>query len=315
MDMTPVIAKIQKLFALANQSKNNSEAEATSAMAKAQELLAKYNLDMQTVQDTATGPSGSAASSGPREKTTISRSAMYRWQQEFWRELCQLNYCFHWVVEKWEAHPKRPGVNRRVKRHVILGSQANVAVVQMMGEYLTEVMERELPYPNNERLSQSAISWREGMAARLIERITRKMESMKREGFVGPEGVRVTALAVQDLHEKEYAANYDSEYGAGAYAKMKARHANWDKEAAERQAKRAEERARLLGSETAEQRAAREKAEAKAAAKQQAADARYWEREFRKQQRRDAKRDMVAYARGAKKADSVNLDQQVKGGN
>ena len=44
---TTVIAKIQKLLALGRRG--GTEQEADAAMAKAQELLAKYNLDLAVV--------------------------------------------------------------------------------------------------------------------------------------------------------------------------------------------------------------------------------------------------------------------------
>lgn len=315
-----IIEKIKKLFAMAQRHVNNdgssNEAEASAAMARAQELLAKYNLDLKAVED-AQVKDAQAVPGGPREKTQINRSAQYRWQQEFWSALAKANYCWHWVVTVQEEHySSRTGRDyRNAKRHVILGSAANVAAVTVMGEYLTEVIERLLPYKANERLSRSALSWREGCAQRLIERIEEKLAQMKREGVRDAAGnVTCTALAVQDLHEKEYAANYDAQYGAGAYARMKKRDAEWTVQMEARRKEQEEERARQLAGETPEQRTKREKAEARAAAKQQARAARYWERQRHKARREAARRDIAAYARGAQTAESVNLDAQVKAG-
>jgi hypothetical protein len=44
-----IIGKVQKLLALADESKNNSEAEAVAASMMAQKLLAKYNIDIAQV--------------------------------------------------------------------------------------------------------------------------------------------------------------------------------------------------------------------------------------------------------------------------
>jgi Protein of unknown function (DUF2786) len=201
--MNPIIEKIKKLFAMANSAKNHdgssNEAEASAAMAKAQELLAKYNLDLHTVQDAATA-AGQISAVDKREEAKINRSAMYRWQQQFWKRIAEANYCFHWVSVVREEYSgkdswgERVTKNRKVKRHVILGGEANVAAVIAMGEYLTEVMERELPYTNAERLSNAAVSWREGMAERLAERIEAKMKSLKKNGFAASDGTQVTAL-------------------------------------------------------------------------------------------------------------------------
>jgi hypothetical protein len=253
--ITSVIEKIKKLFALAHRPQNNdgsgNQAEAATAMAMAQQLLAKYNLDLAQIKDSETN-AAARTDAGPREKVKISRSAQYRWQQSFWKALAEMNFCFHWVVQVREEHKSsRTGRDYRIaKRHVILGSQVNVAAVTMMGEYLTEVLERELPYSQQERLSRAALSWREGAAERLIERLKERTEAMKRGGFKAEDGSQVTALAVQDLHEKEYAANYDAQYGAGAYARMKKRQAEWDQQAAERRKEQEDARARQLAGET-----------------------------------------------------------------
>lgn len=307
MTESNIIEKIKKLFAMANRATNNdgssNEQEASAAMAMAQSLLAKYNLDLKTIQD-------ATQEEGKREKTQVKRSAMYRWQQQFWKGLAEANYCWHWIVEVSEVRWNR---TCRVKRHVILGSEANVAVVTLMGDYLTEVMERLCPYTGTERLSRSAISWREGCAARLIDRIQENMERMKREG-VQSEGTTSTALAVQDLHEKEYAANYDARYGMGSYARMKKNEAEWAARSEERRKQQVAEQARTLVSETPAERARREKQENRQAAKQAASDARWWERHYRKEQREASRRDVAAYARGFKKANDINLDSQLKKG-
>lgn len=329
-----LIEKIKKLFAMAQRHTNNdgssNEAEATAAMARAQELLTKYNLDVAVIKE-AQEKSGAAETTGKREKVSVKRSAMYRWQQNLWKELAKANFCWHWVTEMREQcqvkscrcnHPEWPRPHI-VKRHVILGSEANVLTVQLMGEYLADTIERLVlqNYSKAESLSRSANSWREGCAARLIERIQERAEKMKAEGF-SSEGATCTALAVQDLHEKEYAANYDAQYGVGAYARMRKQQAEWEAKRAEREKqyaderkRREEERARTLAGETPEQRKRRETQEAKAAAKQAAADARFWERQWRKQQREAARRDITAYAKGTKAGNSINLDAQVKSSN
>lgn len=310
MNSDALIEKIKKLFAMGQRTKNNdgstNEAEAAAAMAMAQQLLTKYNLDIHTVMDKA-DTKAAAPGAGPREKQQVKRSAMYRWQRDFWRDLAEANFCFHWIVDTRE---ERYGRTVRCKRHVILGSQVNVAVVMAMGDYLTEVMERLLPYENKDALGRSAISWREGCAVRLIERVQERLRKMKAEGVAGDGGC--TALAVQDVHEKEYAANYDANYGAGAYARAKQRSAEYQQRQAERVKQEKEERARTLAGETPTQRATRERDEARAAAKQQAADARAWERYQRQQQREYTRRDLAAYARGSRAANDVNLDAQVK---
>lgn len=305
-----IIEKIKKLFALGNRDKNSNEAEASAAMAKAQELLTKYNLDLKAIQDSAPASAAGAAVTGKRERVHINRSAMYNWQKNFWRALAEANFCWHWVTDARAKTNK--GDNRWVKRHVILGAEVNVAAVTMMGEYLTEVIERELPYENRERLSKSALSWREGCAERLIERIQAKQEEMKTEG-VKSEGTVSTALAVRNLEEVEYRANYDARYGEGAWV----RNQKWEAEYEAGRAARAEqdrlrwarqdaEKAEKLAKETSAQKAKREEREQRAA-----------EREARRERRERYKEldrlDYTAYSSGKRAANKINLDDQLKG--
>jgi hypothetical protein len=316
METTSIIEKIKKLFAIANRKSNNdgssNEAEAAAAMEMAQTLLAKYNLDLRTIQDTEKATGTAQEVGGKREKTQINRSAMYRWQQQFWKALAEANYCFHWVTEVREPYQKKYSWGmvthyRKVKRHVILGSEANVAVVQMMGEYLTEVMERLLPFSNTERLSNSALSWREGCAERLIERIKAKMERMKAEG-VTSEGVACTALAVRDMAEAEYAANYDAQYGKGVHARSLARNAEWEAGRAAREAEEATKLVKLQEERAKETPAQREKREAKER-REQEREERRWQRES---YREACRLDGASYNAGRRKANDINLDSQIK---
>lgn len=309
-----VIEKIRKLFQMGQRTRGNdgvsNESEAESAMKLAQTLLAKYNLNLSVIQDSEK-KAEAQGTTGKRERINIHRSAMYNWQRYLWRNLAEANFCFHWVTRVTEF---RWGKDREVKRHVILGSEVNVAVVQAMGEYLTETIERLVltHYTKAESLSRSANSWREGCAVRLVDRIQERAAKMRREGF-NEDGVSCTALAVQDVHEKEYAANYDDRYGVGAYARMKADHVKWEAKAKEREQEAAAARARTLAGETPEQRKQRERDEAKVAAKQAAKNAKDWARYQRRAEKKAARRDLVAYARGTKAANSINLDSQLGG--
>ncbi len=66
------IEQVEKLLRLAG--KNQNENESAAAAAKAQELLAKYNLDMATVEQ------NSGASSGKREDTKFEGGQSEQWR-------------------------------------------------------------------------------------------------------------------------------------------------------------------------------------------------------------------------------------------
>src|SRR5438105_14791415 len=90
--MTRIIDKIRKLFALAGN--NTSEAEAASAMAKAQEMLASYNLEMSML-DTAEVKKHDQAD-GKRTKEKVERSAMFAYIRKLWEALAEANFCVYW---------------------------------------------------------------------------------------------------------------------------------------------------------------------------------------------------------------------------
>lgn len=273
---TNIIRKIQKLFALAN---NPNEHEAAAAMGKAQELLAQYNLDMATIQDAAP----LSTPEEPRTKTPVAnRSAMYEWQQQLWKAIAEANFCWHWVANDYSKS------NKGVKRHKILGRESNVISVTLMGGYLCDTIERLLPYSNQERLSRSAVSWRTGCSARLIERIKEQAAKLRTQ----PEA-NSTALTIFNVAQREYEANYDALYGKGAYAKAKAY-----QEKQRDLAKQAEDTVETA----AEMR------------KREAANERYWRRQEAKSRQRASRVDWVAYSQGVDAGSSISLNSQVPQG-
>lgn len=309
-----IIRRIQKLLELANTNNNDQEAEASSAMAKVQELLAQHNLDLAIVKDTAVA-GGVKQVEEKREKTKVNRSAMYEWQRELWRTIAEANFCFHWVSNERTGKLSRNGDPVYIKRHTVLGRESNVIAVQMMGEYLCDTIERVLPYANVDRLSRSAISWRKGCAERLMARIQETTEAMKQTVADAPAG----ALVLADVFERERAGNYDAQYGEGAWAKRQARYAEWDRESAERQQEEAQRAAaeqqawnEMLASETDEQRTKREAKETKAKAAQQAKDDKENARYYRRQRKESSKVDWSAFRSGKAAGDEINLSKQVK---
>lgn len=313
-----IIAKIQKLLALGQSS---NEAEATLAMARAQELLAKYNLEYAQVAD-AHVAGGTVEEK--REKTRISRSAKYAWQVQLWKAIAEANFCWHWVVEVFEGKRGTSKVTSKVhvKRHMILGRESNVLACRIMGEYLEDTIERILPYNNNERMSRSANSWKKGCAERLAERVEAQAEKRKKDDAAKAKAPgSETALTLVDVYSREYAANYDVRYGEGAYARMIKDDAEWKAQQAEREAKAAADRAQAekewhdyLATETPEQRKQREREELKARIRAEKASERAWRSWNNERARESGKVDREAYRSGKKAGDGIGLDAQVSGG-
>jgi hypothetical protein len=307
-----IIRKLQNLLAMAERSQGN-EAEAQTAMNLAQQLMARHNLDIKTI--TGTHVAGGTVKE-KREKTPMPHSAAYQWQVDLWGTVALCNFCKHWVREMTVPH-KRKKKMVRAKRHVLLGKEVNVLSAQMMGAYLCDTIERVLPYPNSERMSTSAHSWRAGCAERLRERMYDRFTKMQKEDAAhdstGHTASPGTAMVMRSVVEQEEAANYDAAYGDGAWARRKAADAAWEAGYADRQQKEvAAETARLLklANETPAERKAREKEEAK----QDRANERYWQSAYNRQSRKDAKVDYEAVRAGREAGGTIGLDKQVGAG-
>lgn len=275
-----IVARIQKLLALAGNNPNENEAAA--AAAKVQELLASYNLDMNDVQRTEEG----------RTKTLHSRSAMYPFQQVLMRTLAANNFCLHFVDTS---------IGR--KRHMVVGLKSNVAVTLSMYDYLATAIERLLPYPQKERMSRSAMSWKAGVADRLCERLLvqrREQEKAQaaRQGAAPGGATGGNALVVLTSNERD--ANFDFYYGdaPGTMARLRAK---WvADQAAEKAAAAA---AAAAKPETPAQRAKREAQEEKARQR--------WHQRWARQA---SKVDKAAYNAGRQVGDTIGLDPQVPQG-
>ena len=315
-----VIQQIQKLFNLAN-SKDNNETEAAEALAMAQKLCAKHNLDVAAIKDSPMA-TGNTVVDEKREKTNVNRSAMYSWQRRLWAAMAEANFCWHWITEVPQKYNKRSEWSgelrertRYVKRHILLGKESNVLVVRLMGEYICDTIERMCgeQWPNTERLSRQAISWRTGVADRLIDRIQEQAQKM-REQSTTDANQNTTALALVDIDSREYEANYDAAYGKGAYQKAKAREKAQDEAYQQRVAEEQRQRIEMLQNETPEEKRKREDREEKLRIKADQQWQRNSERYRRQRQKESANIDWHAYNRGQAAGDRISLNPQIKEG-
>lgn len=318
MPTESIIRKIQALMNVAGRT----EEEAASFMAKAQELMAAYNVDV-TILGQNTPSSSTESLGGPREKQRTARTAQYDWQQQLMKAIAEANFCWHWITEVYETDRVMRGGKvkkfdrpHKMRRHVILGKEANRAIVEMMYNYLIDTIEAILPFENRDRLSNDAHIWRRGCTDRLCERIKEKAESLKTQSdsvaSAAPVGSAGCAITLRSVAEKEYQANYDARYGEGAWARSKANEAKWASQEYQQEQQRryelreAEQRAKLLA-ETPAQRAKREAKEAREAERRE----QRWAREDEKEA---SKRSGRAYWQGRDRAESINLDSQLKEG-
>nr|QIG67177.1 DUF2786 domain-containing protein [Rhizobium phage RHph_TM26] len=313
-EQVKIVQKVEKLLALANRKKGN-EAEAAVAAAKAQEMLAAYNIDMAMVEQ-------SSGSSGRREDVKH-KGGVYLYQRALWRAVAELNFCLYWTSTKW--------VSRDVKKkawggdftstiwsiqyqHRVVGRTVNVKLTQSMASYLEQTIERlvmeRLGNQNNLRFSRWAVSYRKGAAARIIEKVQDRRDQLEAEEAerkraaehaAARAGVSTaTTLTLSDVRKSEREANLDHIHGEGYSTRQAARRA----EAAAEAAKAEAEHAAWAAANPEEARKAEEKARKE--------DEAYWARRRggRRGSIKESNIDSGAYWAGYDAAQKVGIDPQ-----
>ena len=241
-EMELVVERVRKLLALA--ARNPNEAEATAAAAKAQELLASYNLDMATVEN-------AEGASGAREDAKV-RGGMYHYERDLWAEVARLNFCIHFSTRQWMTRrpelraPDGTLVRRAVRylafAHRVVGRKVNTAATRALAQYLLQTIERlcreRLGHDNSQFFTSWAVSYREGMAERIMEKLAerrrhllneeqkkaRKAAAEARHAAMAGES-SATALTLASLEKSEKDANTDFIYGDGTSARWAAQRA------------------------------------------------------------------------------------------
>jgi len=348
-----IIEKLQKLLNLADKAKNSSEAEADAAMALAQQLMAKYNLDMATIE--ANGETTTVGQGGQHLKEQMDGRAMYKWQQELMAEVANANYCRHFIgtrwyqtEEKWSETPKsgytyqwgeegpngecykKGGAWRTKPYHVLVGRQVNVVSARHMFDYLCVTIERLVPIEGNaQRLSRSAMSWKEGCGDRLQTRLVdRRYDNEREQAEQAAEqrsqqeamghaaGTAIAIVTLADFSAKEQDANYEVMYNLEP-GTLALRRAEWDDGKEERRANAARLQAEAqaaLDSMTPKERERHERQLREEQARQEREWHKQRERDQARQEREAAKRDWTAYRAGAAAGDNIGLDPQISRG-
>jgi len=289
-----IIEKVKKLLAMANDSRGN-ENEANLAMERVQQLLASYNLTMSEVENSP-DKNNKTIEDTKRAKTTIHKNAMYKYQQ-LMSYIADSHYCVYFLGERMLYNEKSMKWNKR-KYHVLIGREVNTVTATLMFDYLDNTINKlvnEL-YPNPLNLTKSAVSWREGCARRLCQRLyERRVErdnKQKEEAQKASNGTGLMLLT--DIRSNEQDLNNDFYYGYPAGTTTKRRH-----EYLEAQKNKVEvPEAEVLSDK---ERADREKKWKKAQEKYQ-----------REQSRRWANKDIRAFNAGFEKGNEIGLDDQLQ---
>jgi hypothetical protein len=328
-----VLRQIEKALRLADDHRTD-EKTAAVALATAQRLADAFNIDIAGMRNgEAAGGIGKAA---PRDDSVFP-GGLYPYQRKLYEHIALLNHCLYW---------NRKGLQRGEKyKHRLVGSKVNVLMAKQMGEYLQSTVERlarEYAGHPSRYFTRDTHAFREGVVDRVIDKIRakrhedmqeakrRKAEEQARANHPGAATSNALVL-IDDVVQREEEANYDFQYGEGAWAKKKAKEAQWAADLAARieaQRKAQEEYAEWERNnpEEAAQRRAEEAARAAAQAEE---DRKYWEKEAKRQARNAARRKGVTryretredkvqsrqgYWDGQSAGSKVSLDRQVEGG-
>lgn len=306
-----VIDRVEKLLRLA--ARNTSAEEAASATAKAQELLAAYNLSMGDINE-------AEDKSAVREQMKI-KGGMYEFQRDVYRAVAHLNFCLYWTVtgrkwvernkvDPWTGQKYTKHVLSRTFQHMIVGRLVNTRSTRMMSEYLTQTIERLVSerYSNSQRWMREAVAYREGIADVIVNRLYArranldKEEAAKRKAEFDAKGVSTSnALTLAQYSDAEFDANMDVIYGEGCSARQAAARAE-----RARKNKEAEQAYTAWAAENPEEAAKLEKEREKERAKQDKRRARRGATT-----ERDKRSWSSEYWQGREVGETVSIDPQV----
>lgn len=198
---TKLIDKLRKLLALADPTRGATEAEAASAMAKVQSLLAEHNLSLSDLE---TGPSGPRIKED-KELRTDSRP----WRRALAISVARLYFCDHFYSFHKEFTAKRSCGYIRYDVHHFIGEEHNVLVAKIMFLYLIGAISA-LATSGSMKLEPKArtpyvTSFQHSCSARLCVRIMKLIEDARKGQVKDEAGRNLPVLA--SLYDTAAAAN------------------------------------------------------------------------------------------------------------
>jgi hypothetical protein len=176
--MSQILDKISKLLALGERG--GTEAEATSAMQKAHELLAKHNLSLDDVKASPVAEEDyirDEAAATPRQP----------WQNWVWSAVAELYFC-----QRYQR------IFRGEQTHLLIGKPSNIAVVKFVATYVVRTGE-ELARRAGHGLAFRN-SFKKGFAIRIMQRAKEEISLARAEGLTDSE--TGTALVVAPLYDQ-----------------------------------------------------------------------------------------------------------------
>jgi hypothetical protein len=176
--MDSIIAKINKLLALGERG--GTEAEATAAMQKVHELLAKHNLHLDDVKE-------APVAEEDYVRQEADATAKQPWQDWVWFAIAELYFCRHFK-QKYRGSTS----------HLIVGKPSNIAVVKYVATYVIRTGEELARRAGTGAAFRN--SFKKGFASRIAVRAREEIAKAKTGGL--SDSSTGTALVVAPLYEQ-----------------------------------------------------------------------------------------------------------------
>ncbi len=196
-DKPKIVDTIRKLLAL---SESANEHEAAAAAEKAQELLARHNIDLFEVEDVKEEQPVERGSSETRSQV---------WRRYIYGAIGKMYFCKYYydTIERPFSKSTRGFVLRDL--HVFTGQSHNIDVAKMVAAYLCATVMRlanegSHNYPRQERARYKK-SFHNACTFRLRQRIGERVEHTKQIETVVSDGRNLPALA--SLYAQAMVAN------------------------------------------------------------------------------------------------------------
>jgi hypothetical protein len=290
-----IFDKIENLLNLAKDG-GATEAEAAAAMEKAQAIMTENNLSMAIME--AEGHT-LEIDGAKRVKSRKDGKALYKYQQNLMAVIARTNYCYMAIEQKWN------GRRHMDSGYTLIGREANVASAFHQFDYLNTSLERILtPHirSNSERVSRKGVSFKEGAASRLCERLMGRFDQRMRaqaEEAKAHLSDNMPLVILEDFAQIEADYNHDMHNGwkPGTTAQKRA---DAEKKAASFRKSEAARRAALTAAQRESEDRDREKARAAWARRAKRRAEAFWRN-----------KDEDAYFLGYKEAGKVGLDGQI----
>lgn len=169
-----ITERISKLLRMAEARKGN-ETEADQAMELAREMMAKYNLDMATVEAASKTTKGA-----DRTKKENAGKASYPYQRTLMNQIGEVNFIHvHYMSEVRSTG--RDSYRNVYTGYRLIGRKANVISAKLMFDYLDHTMNRMVVALGMHFSGKDAIAWKTGCAYRLGQRLMERHNTAQEE--------------------------------------------------------------------------------------------------------------------------------------